>query len=93
MTNEKWEVNREKPFTLASESVERLRKHMDEQKTDKKSEGPGGAGMEKDEGAGAEVAGRGRKLLYTCFADGAGNYVESSWTWFRCWRCGGLEYI
>ena len=68
--------------------------NMDETKIDKKSEGPGGAGTEKEESAGAEVGGRGkRKLLYTCFADGAGNYVESDWTWFSCWRCGSLSYI
>jgi hypothetical protein len=58
-----------------------------------KSEGPGGAGAEKDESEGAEVAGRGRTLLYVCFADGAGNYIDSSWTWFSCWRCGSLTYI
>jgi hypothetical protein len=66
---------------------------MDEAKIDKKTEGPGGPGAEKDEAAGAEVAGRGRKLLYTCFADGAGNYVDPSWKWFSCWRCGNLAYL
>jgi hypothetical protein len=66
---------------------------MTEANGDKKKEGPGGAGTEKDEAGGAEVAGRSRKLLYTCFNDGAGNYVESDWTWFTCWRCGNLTYV
>lgn len=63
------------------------------QETERKPEGKGGAGNEKDEAAGAEVAGRSRKLLYTCFNDGAGNYVQADWTWFSCWRCGSLSYI
>ena len=67
---------------------------MDETKIDKKSEGPGGAGVEKDKSPGEEVAGRGKRLLlYTCFADGAGNYIDPSWTWFSCWRCGNLTYV
>jgi hypothetical protein len=66
---------------------------MDETKIDKKSEGPGGAGTEKEESPGTEVAGRGKKCLYVCFADGAGNYIDPSWTWFSCWRCGSLTYI
>jgi hypothetical protein len=32
-------------------------------------------------------------LLYTCWRDGAGNYVHSNWTWFTCWRCGALNYM
>ena len=50
-------------------------------------------GKEKDEAAGAEVAGRARTLLYTCLNDGAGNYIQPDWKWFTCWRCGGLYYI
>ena len=37
---------------------------------------PTGVGKEKDDGAGAEVAGRSRMLLYTCFNDGAANYTD-----------------
>jgi len=60
--------------------------------SDVKPETEGGGGAEKGADA-SEAGGRGRKLLYTCFADGAGNYVESSWTWFTCWRCGALNYM
>ena len=65
---------------------------MADEKTGKKPDKEGGSGAEK--GAdNSEAGGRGRKLLYTCFADGAGNYVESNWTWFTCWRCGALNYM
>jgi len=40
-----------------------------------------------------EAGGRGRQMLYTCFNDGAGNYVDSNWRWFTCWRCGALNYM
>ena len=66
---------------------------MAKEPMDKKPEGKGGAGKEKDEAAGAEVAGRARTLLYTCLNDGAGNYIQPDWKWFTCWRCGGLYYI
>lgn len=67
---------------------------MAEEKTERKpEEGKGGTGKEKDDGAGAEVTGRRRMALYTCFNDGAGNYVDPSWTWFSCWRCGNLTYV
>jgi hypothetical protein len=36
---------------------------------------------------GAEVAGKGRQLMSTCFNCGAQNYVEADWTWFTCWKC------
>lgn len=62
------------------------------EKNEKKQEGPGGTGKEK-ESEGAEVAGRGKQLLYVCFNDGAGNYVDPDWKWFTCWRCGGLGYV
>jgi hypothetical protein len=55
-------------------------------KVDKQPEGKGGIGDEKDNSEGAEVAGRGRKVLYTCFNDGAGNYIDLDWAWFTCWR-------
>jgi hypothetical protein len=66
---------------------------MAEEKTERTPEGKGGVGKEKEESAGAEVAGRQRQLLYTCFNDGAGNYIDPSWTWFSCWRCGNLTYL
>jgi hypothetical protein len=56
--------------------------------TDKQPDGPGGIGKEKDESESAEVAGRGSQILYTCFNDGAGNYVDPNWKWWTCWRCG-----
>jgi hypothetical protein len=59
------------------------------EKVDTPPDGPGDTGWEKDPNEGAEVAGRGKNLLlYVCPNDGAGNYVDPSWTWFRCWRCG-----
>jgi hypothetical protein len=63
------------------------------EKTDKQSEGPGGIGQEKDESEGAEVAGRGKRFLYTCFNDGAGNYIDLDWKWWTCWRCGTTNEI
>jgi len=52
-----------------------------------------GVGKEKDDSEGAEVAGRSRLLLYVCFNDGAGNYVDPNWKTFSCWRCGSLGYV
>jgi hypothetical protein len=67
---------------------------MAEEKMERKpEEGKTGVGKEKDDGAGAEVAGRSRLLIYTCFNDGAGNYVDPSWMSFTCWRCGNLTYV
>jgi hypothetical protein len=64
---------------------------MADEKTGKKPEKEGGTGAEKTDSG--EVGGRSRQLLYTCFNDGAGNYVSSNWTWFTCWRCGALNYM
>ena len=64
----------------------------DEKMERKPEEGKTGVGKEKDDAGGAEVAGRSRMLLYTCFNDGAGNYIDPSWRWFTCWRCGALNY-
>jgi hypothetical protein len=64
---------------------------MADEKTGKKPDKAGGSGTEK--GDSGEAGGRGRKVLYTCFNDGAGNYVDSNWTWFTCWRCGALNYM
>ena len=60
---------------------------MAEAKADENPDGKGGAGKEKDESEGAQVSGRGRQLIYTCFQCGAQNYVDPNWTWFTCWRC------
>jgi hypothetical protein len=46
----------------------------------------GGRGEEAQSGD-AEVGGRSRQLLYSCFNCGAPNYVQSDWTWFTCWKC------
>jgi hypothetical protein len=65
---------------------------MADEKAGKKPDQEGGGGAEKEDSS--EVAGRGRRtLLYTCFNDGAGNYVSASWRWFTCWRCGALNYM
>lgn len=67
---------------------------MADEKAGKKPEKEGGAGIEKDETESAEAGGRYRhRLLYTCWNDGAGNYVHGNWTWFTCWRCGALNYM
>jgi hypothetical protein len=63
------------------------------EKVDKQPEGLGGTGKEKDASETMEAGGRGRMLLYVCFNDGAGNYVDPSWKWFSCWRCGSLGYV
>ena len=67
---------------------------MTENGTNEKSEGPGGLGKEKGDSAGGEVGGRGKRtVLYTCFRDGAQNYVDPDWKWFTCWRCGVVTYL
>jgi hypothetical protein len=66
---------------------------MAEEKTGKKPDDKqGGTGGEKG-GDSGEVGGRARQLLYTCFNDGAGNYVSDGWNYFTCWRCGALNYM
>lgn len=35
-----------------------------------------------------DAGGRSRTLLYTCWNDGAGNYVDPNAKWWSCWRCG-----
>jgi hypothetical protein len=67
---------------------------MAEEKTSEKPEGQGGIGQAKPETENLEVSGRGRRrALYTCFRDGAQNYVDPSWNWFMCWQCSGLTYL
>jgi len=65
---------------------------MADEKSGKKPDKTGGTGTEKG-GDASEAGGRGRQLLYTCFNDGAGNYVDSNWQYFTCWRCGALNYM
>jgi hypothetical protein len=61
--------------------------------TDKQPVGTDGVGREKDESEGAEVAGRGKPFLYTCYNDGAGNYIDPDWKSWTCWRCGTTHQI
>jgi hypothetical protein len=66
---------------------------MADAKTGKKpTDKQGGKGGEKG-GDSGEAGGRGSQLLYTCFNDGAGNYVSAGWTYFTCWKCGALNYM
>jgi hypothetical protein len=66
---------------------------MADEKTGSKPDKEGGTGTEK-EGDETEAGGRRRHhLLYTCWNDGAGNYVHGNWSWFTCWRCGALNYM
>ncbi len=60
------------------------------EKIEKQPDGPGGVGKEAGENQTAEVAGRSKALLYTCFNDGAGNYIDPNWEWFQCWKCGSI---
>lgn len=73
---------------------------MADEKAGKKPDQEGGSGAEKDEAESAEAesaeaGGRHRRhrLLYTCWHDGAANYVHANWSWFTCWRCGSLNYM
>lgn len=66
---------------------------MADEKAGMKPEKEGGTGVEKSDPEGAEAGGRYRRLLYTCWRDGAGNYVHGNWSWFTCWRCGALNYM
>jgi hypothetical protein len=66
---------------------------MADEKTGKKpTDKQGGKGGEKG-GDSGEAGGRGSQLLYTCFNDGAGNYVSAGWNYFTCWKCGALNYM
>jgi hypothetical protein len=59
------------------------------QKIDKQPEGTVHIGLEKPPGDSAEAGGRGGKyIVYTCINDGAGNYIDTSWDSWTCWRCG-----
>jgi hypothetical protein len=67
---------------------------MAEETTSEKPKGQGGIGDQKPETENLEVGGRvRRRQLYTCFRDGAQNYVDPSWNWFMCWQCSGVTYL
>ena len=66
---------------------------MAEEKKWEKWEGPGEpegkGGISSPESAQQEeVAGRGRKLLATCFHCGTSSYIDADFDWFTCWNCG-----
>jgi hypothetical protein len=60
--------------------------------TGKKPEKEGGPGTESPGPETAEASPRSKRMAYTCWNDGASNYVEPNWEWFTCWRCGALVY-
>jgi len=86
---------RHERILIANEPSSIVSRDMVDEKPEKKPEGKGGTGKEKDESAGAEVAGRGKRLILTCWQCGATNYVDSDWDWtyFHCWRCGYVVEI
>jgi hypothetical protein len=65
---------------------------MADGKTGRKPDKAGGPGAEKAEPDSAEATPRSKRMAYTCWNDGASNYVEPGWEWFTCWRCGALVY-
>ena len=66
---------------------------MAEETANEKPAGQGGRGDQKPEPE-SEVGGRvRRRQLYTCYRDGAQNYVDPSWNWFTCWQCSGVTYL
>ena len=65
--------------------------NMPEELKGKQPEGHGGKAHQEQPAEG-EVSGR-TKVLYTCWNDGAGNWVPSNWAWFTCWNCGALNYM
>jgi hypothetical protein len=68
-----------------------LSDHMPEELKGKQPEGHGGK-AHQEQPADGEVSGR-TKVLYTCWNDGAGNWVPANWIWFTCWNCGALNYM
>jgi hypothetical protein len=47
-------------------------------------------GSPSPDDANAEVGGRSKGMLYTCYFCGAGNYVDpAKAALYSCWRCGG----
>src|SRR5207248_11261197 len=77
----------------AKQETNRPRNTIMADETGKKPDKEGGAGTEK-QGGETEAGGRWRhRLLYTCWNDGAGNYVHANWSWFTCWRCGAELHV
>jgi hypothetical protein len=75
-------------YYIATEASPAVLADMAEKNVGKKPESQPVMGKEKPDSETSEVSGRGKQVLYTCFNDGAGNYVPpdaKSWT---CWRCG-----
>jgi hypothetical protein len=62
------------------------------EKTGKQPEKQGGPGRENAGPETSEAGPRSKRMAYTCWNDGASNYVEPGWEWFTCWRCGALVY-
>jgi hypothetical protein len=65
---------------------------MADEKTGKRPDKEGGLGKENAGPETAEAGPRSKRMAYTCWNDGASNYVEPGWEWFTCWRCGALVY-
>jgi hypothetical protein len=61
-------------------------------KTGRNPDKEGGLGMENAGPETSEAGPRSKRMAYTCWNDGASNYVEPNWEWFTCWRCGALVY-
>jgi hypothetical protein len=64
---------------------------MADEKSVTKPDKSGGSGKEKG-GDACEAGGRAKDSLWTCFNDGAGNYIDPNWDYFICWKCGALNY-
>lgn len=64
---------------------------MADEKAGTKPDKSGGSGKEQG-GDSGEAGGRGKDSLWTCFNDGAGNYIDPNWDYFVCWKCGALNY-
>jgi len=58
--------------------------------TGKKPNQPGGLGAKEAGPEATEAGPRSKRMAYTCWNDGASNFVEPGWEWFTCWRCGAL---
>ena len=73
---------------------------MAEEKTEtwQKWEGPGnppgpGGTTSPEKSDAADVEGRGKKGdVIVCWNCGVGHYLEPTWKWFTCWRCGAVNF-
>jgi hypothetical protein len=52
-------------------------------------------GSEQPDADANEASGRAKPMFFTCYNDGAGNYLYSLTTNFQftCWRCGATNLI